>query len=152
MIALKDLLHVVPLLAELCLCGNAVPFSHPVGPYNTSIITSELVDRHRLDPYAPSIQPRALMISVFHPVSSAMCDLYQEPYMDLVTAAFEDSKYADVGVLPGAVESLTLETCQRRLNRHQNPNPLVRASTYPLILFSPGMGNTRLIYNAMAQQ
>lgn len=152
MVALKDLLQVAFILAELCLRGNAIPFSPPVGPYNTTIVTSELVDHHRLDPYAPSIRPRALMISIFYPTSFTTCNLSQEPYMDPITAAFEDSKYAYAGVLPGTIESLTLETCLHRLNSHQNPNHLVKASTFPLVLFSPGMGNTRLIYSAMAQQ
>lgn len=126
---------------------NAIQFPPPLGPYNTTLVTTSLVDYHRMDPYSLDHELRTLMISVFCPVSPATCDLHETSYMDPITAAFEDSEYAYAGVLPGTIESLTLETCQKRPNIHRNPDLLVKTSPYPLILFSPGMGNTRLLYN-----
>lgn len=70
--------------------------------------------------------------------------------MDPISAAFEDGEYASVGVLAGSFGSLTLQTCK--------PCPAANSSrhakelNYPLVLFSPGMGNSRLLYSAMAQQ
>jgi hypothetical protein len=148
----KRLLQTAFLLGELCLSIIAVCFPPPIGPYNTSIVTAELVDDNRLDPYASTPQPRALMVSIFHPVSPAACSLHEAPYMDPITAAFEDAEYADVGVLPGTFEDITLGICQQNIWSNLNPNRFVKLSTFPLVLFSPGMGNTRFIYSAMAQQ
>lgn len=122
-----------------CVC-NAASFPPPIGRYGTSIVTAELIDHHRLDPYAPDREPRALMISIFLPVDSAVCNLHAIPYMDSITAAFEDSEYADVGVPPGAVESLSLEECLQSSKSNKNYNTLKVAPSYPLVLFSTGMG------------
>lgn len=133
-------------------CCYAIQFPPPIGPYNTTLVTTKLVDYDRVDPYSADHELRTLMISVFSPASSAMCDLHDISYMDPITAAFEDSEYAYAGVLPGSVESLALKTCQKQPGSNLKPVPLVKTPAYPLILFSPGMGNSRLLYNYMAQQ
>ena len=146
------LLQAALFFGQLCPSINAICFPPPIGHYNTSIVTAELVDHSRLDPYASTPRPRSLMISLFKPVSPSACSLYQAPYMDPITAAFEDAEYAGVGVLPGSVEALSLEICQRNTRLELTPGHFVKVPTYPLILFSPGMGNTRLFYSAMARQ
>ncbi|KAF5011389.1 hypothetical protein F66182_15367, partial [Fusarium sp. NRRL 66182] len=70
--------------------------------------------------------------------------------MDPISATFEDAEYAPVGVPAGAFDSLTLQTCKpcpasTSSRRVKEPN-------YPLVLFSPGLGNSRLLYSAIAQQ
>lgn len=148
----RRLLQAALLLGELCLSVKSVSFPPPIGPYKTSIVTTELVDHHRRDPYAPGSQPRALMVSLFYPVSQNECSPYQSPYMDPITAAFEDTEYAYAGILPGSFGLPTLEVCQRNSKSNSHPHHQERAKAYPLVLFSPGMGNTRLLYNGMAQQ
>ena len=149
-VTLHGLFQTAMIFGELCLGINAICFPPPIGHYNTSIVISELVDHRRLDPYAPTHQLRSLMISIFKPVSPSECSLSPAPYMDPITAAFEDAEYADDGVPPGSVEALSLEICQR----HPRPSPghFAKVPTYPLVLFSPGMGDSRLLYSAMAQQ
>lgn len=148
-IASKYLMQATLLLTEFH-PSNAVCFPPPIGRYNTSITTAKLIDHNRLDPYAPTPQPRALMISLFYPVSPASCSPYSTSYMDPITAAFEDAEYAQEGVPAGAVGSLTLQICQDPKPNTHSARPVQMSN--PLILFSPGLGNTRLWYSAMAQQ
>lgn len=151
----KRLVQAALLLGVLCLGAKSISFPPLIGPYNTSMVMTELVDRRRWDPYAPTYQPRALMISLFYPVSRAACSPHQSPYMDPITAAYEDDEYAYAGILPGALESITLEICQRHSKSNLYSGHRERGQRlpiYPLVLFSPGMGNTRLLYNGMAQQ
>ena len=146
------LLQVAFVLGQLCLTIIAICFPPPIGSYNTSIITTKLIDHRRLDPYAPTAQPRSLMISLFKPASPPACSLYLTPYLDPITATFEDAEYAYAGALPGSIEALRLEICHRHTRLDSYPGHFVKVPTYPLVLFSPGMGRTRLLYNAMAQQ
>ncbi len=129
---------------------GAVSFPAPEGLFNTSIATTQLIDHHRLDQYAPTPQPRTLMISLFHPVPPAACCLSLTTYMDPISATFEDEEYAPVGVPAGAFSSLTLQSCKPY--PASNPSRRVKSPNYPLVLFSPGLGNSRLLYSAMAQQ
>ncbi|EAW19349.1 PAF acetylhydrolase family protein [Aspergillus fischeri NRRL 181] len=138
------------LFTQLLLNSNAVSFPGTVGPYNTSIATTQLIDHHRLDPYAPTPQPRTLMISLFHPVPPAACCPSLTSYMDPITATFEDEQYAQTGIPAGAFGSLTLQTCKPYTNPTSSGR--VKGPKFPLVLFSPGLGNTRLLHSVMAQQ
>ncbi|OOQ87298.1 PAF acetylhydrolase family protein [Penicillium brasilianum] len=146
----KQRLLLAGLFAQLLPSIGAVSFPAAVGSFNTSIATTQLIDHHRVDPYAPTPQPRTLMISLFHPVPPASCCLSPTPYMDPISATFEDEEYAPVGVPAGAFGSLTLQTC--KFCPASNPSRCVKGSDYPLVLFSSGLGNSRLLYSAMAQQ
>jgi dienelactone hydrolase len=121
----------------------AVSFPLPSGQFNTSIKTVQLTDYSRLDPYAPTRQFRTLMVSIFHP---SECTASMTPYMDAITAAYLDSEYSQYGIPAGTFEALNLQAC--------SPSGAddVSKSPYPILLFSPGMGDTRLIYSALAQQ
>ncbi|EAW09126.1 PAF acetylhydrolase family protein [Aspergillus clavatus NRRL 1] len=134
------------LFTQLLPSISAVPFPATIGPYNTSVVTAQLIDHHRLDPYAPTPQPRTLMISLFHPVPPPACCPSLTPYMDPISATFEDERYAQAGIPAGAFSSLALQNCK------PCPSRRVKRSNYPLILFSSGLGNIRLLYSAMAQQ
>ncbi|RAO72902.1 uncharacterized protein BHQ10_008914 [Talaromyces amestolkiae] len=138
------------LFTQLLPSIGAVSFPTAVGFFNTSIATTQLIDHQRLDPYAPTPQPRTLMISLFHPVPPAACYPSLTPYMDPISATFEDGEYAPVGVPAGAFGSLTLQTCKPC--PASNPSRRVKGPSYPLILFSPGQGNSRLLYSAVVQQ
>lgn len=138
-------------LTEIAICFagitvtvSAAIFPPPTGLYNTTLTTAMLIDHSRLDPFAPTPQPRALMVSVFNPVSPCHCSLSFPPYMVPTTAAFEDIQLAQYGLPDGSFESLNLQVCHR-----QN---LQKSRNYPIILFSPALGTTRLFYSAIAQQ
>lgn len=143
-------LMLAALSTQLFLSSNAVSFPGLVGPYNTSVATTQLIDHHRLDPYAPAPQSRTLMISLFYPVPPAACCPFLTSYMDPITATFEDEQYAQAGIPAGAFGSLTLQTC--KLCTISASSRQAKGPKYPLVLFSSGLGNSRLLYSAMAQQ
>ncbi|KAH7409699.1 PAF acetylhydrolase family protein [Cadophora sp. MPI-SDFR-AT-0126] len=121
----------------------AISLPPPTGPYNTTLTTFKLTDKSRLDPYAPIKTPRALMISVFNPLPASQCSALLTPYMDPITAELKDALYAPLGIPAGTFGSINLQTCK------SNPRS---AEAYPIVIFSPGSGNSRLGYSAMAQQ
>lgn len=137
-------------LLSLSLAGiqqtvHAISFPPPTGPYNTTVVTTDLVDHNRLDPFAPTNQSRAIMISVFNPVTPKSCSLMLSPYMDPITAPFEDARLTQYGLPNGLFESLALKTCKPTSQTKQSVN-------FPVLLFSPAAGTTRLFYSAIAQQ
>ncbi|KAF3397158.1 putative 1-alkyl-2-acetylglycerophosphocholine esterase [Talaromyces pinophilus] len=138
------------LFTQLLRSIGAVSFPAAVGSFNTSIATTQLIDHQRLDPYAPTPQPRTLMISLIHPVPPAVCSPSLISYMDPISATFEDEEYAPDGIPAGAFGSLTLQTCKPC--PASNSSCRVKGPNYPLVLFSPGLGNSRLLYSAIAQQ
>ncbi|KAL5317136.1 hypothetical protein ACEPPN_014230 [Leptodophora sp. 'Broadleaf-Isolate-01'] len=133
--------------AGLILAGiiqaSALTLPAPIGPYNTTLASFKFTDKNRLDPYAPTKTPRALMISVFNPIPASQCSASLTPYMDPITAEFKDASYASLGIPAGTFESINMQTC-----RPSSRN----AKAYPIVLFSTGSGNSRLIYGVMAQQ
>lgn len=159
MIELQFQFLVVPLLLPAVL---AATFPPPSGPFNTSLTITEVTDYTRLDPYSPTPSPRSLMISIFKPQT---CIATPTPYMDPITAAWTDSQFAEYGIPNGTFESLHLLTCPSSDSNPLKPIPKpnrykeIRRETktekddkFPLLLFSPGLGNPRLYYSAIAQQ
>jgi dienelactone hydrolase len=118
----------------------------PGGPYNTVIRTAKLVDHDRLDPFAPTNQSRTLMISLFIPVPASRCGILEPTtYMPPATALLYDTIYGSLGIPNGTFGSFKLQTCS-------NPSSSsISVGQYPLLIFSPGLGNSRLQYNALVQ-
>ncbi|KAK0110176.1 hypothetical protein ONS95_002827 [Cadophora gregata] len=83
------------------------------------------------------------MISVFNPIPASQCSALLTPYMDPITAELKDALYAPLGIPAGTFGSIDLQTCK--------PSPR-NAKAYPIVVFSPGSGNSRLGYSVMAQQ
>ncbi|MCJ1307242.1 hypothetical protein MMC25_000888 [Agyrium rufum] len=124
-----------------CLTQNILPL--PNGTFSTSLKTTLLIDESRLDPFAPSPELRAIAISTFYPLpATKRCTLSSSPYMPPLTAAFEDQAYAVYGVPNGTFAKLRLSTC--------NDNTAA-AAHHPIVLFSPALGTSRFVYNALAQ-
>ncbi|KAF8854343.1 PAF acetylhydrolase family protein [Acephala macrosclerotiorum] len=139
----KFIYQVASTLPGLLHISNALSFLPPNGPYNTSLTITALTDKYRLDPFAPTLQSRALMISIFTPVQPFSCNASFSSYMEITTAAFEDARLEAYGLPSGLFESLSLQTCQQQS---------LDLPDFPIILFSPAAWTTRLFYSAMAQQ
>jgi hypothetical protein len=81
----------------------------PTGRFDTAITSMKLVDKDRLDPLAPTPQPRELMISLFSPIpktrSRKTC---LAEYMPLETARYENSFFEQSGIPLGTLEQLRL--------------------------------------------
>ena len=130
-----------------------IPFIHaaivlpkPTGRYEVGINTMKLVDKTRkLDPFAPDNRTRAIMVSAFYPVekTSACYPTRIVKYMPPVTATFISNEYSIYGIPNGTFEGIGVQTC--RLGAQVSDD-------YPIVLFSPGLGGSRLIYQVIAQQ
>ncbi|GKT59418.1 PAF acetylhydrolase family protein [Colletotrichum tofieldiae] len=131
---------------------QAVLVSPPTGPYAVSMSVQGLTDNARLDPYAPKDDPhsRRVMISTFLPVDEGKtpCSGRERvPYMTPLVAKAYDELGTAVGLPNGTFSAFEMEFCQTRKCSCQRSR-----SKFPLVLFSPGWGNPRLLYGAMARE
>jgi predicted dienelactone hydrolase len=125
---------------------SAIIVRPPLGEYGVATTTMELVDHSRNDSYAPKPEHRRIMVSAYFPATSLKkCQPVVLPYMTPATATVYDEMYAPLGIPNGTFGSLELSTCAfPRKDRSRRKN-------FPIVLFSPGLGNSRLQYGAMAQ-
>ncbi|KAK1997848.1 PAF acetylhydrolase [Colletotrichum falcatum] len=131
---------------------QAALVSPPTGSYAVSMSVQSLTDNARLDPYAPKYEPhsRQVMISTFLPVDKAKtpCSGWKRvPYMTPLVAKAYDELGTAVGLPNGTFSAFEMEFCQTRAFSCQESR-----SKFPLVLFSPGWGNPRLLYGAMARE
>ena len=128
-------------------CGPQLLLPKPNGPYEVSLGIMELVDSSRLQPFAPGPQPRNLMVSCFYPANPNM-PTTSTPYMDPVTALFEDENFeaSPLSFPNGTFESLALSMATKR-SRYL---PSLAVHPFPVVLFSPAEGTTRLFYSTIA--
>ena len=126
---------------------SAATIPIPSGPYGVTLRTTQLINPAMLDPWAPSKSFRHIMVSVFYPtINQTECRQKTVPYMPPSTASFFDQMYSTVGLPDGSFKDLELTICDVNITAKRPKLP-----PYPIILFSPGLGNSRLIYSAIAQ-
>ncbi|OHF02223.1 PAF acetylhydrolase [Colletotrichum orchidophilum] len=140
------------IICALASATQAVLVSGPTGPYAVSMSVQDLTDNTRLDPYAPvnNTHFRRLMTSTFMPVDKlkSSCEGYERvPYMTPLVAQAYDQLGVAVGLSNGSFSSFEMEFCQPRARSCKRTR-----SSFPLVLFSPGSGNPRLLYGAMARE
>ncbi|KAG9938712.1 PAF acetylhydrolase family protein, partial [Aureobasidium melanogenum] len=135
------------LLSFFATLTTAIVVQPPLGRYGVASTVMELVDISRNDTYAPKPESRRIMVSSYYPANSLKnCQPVMLPYMPPATAAVYDQMYAPIGIPNGTFGSFELSTCAfNRKDRSRGPND------FPIVLFSPGLGNSRLLYGAMAQ-
>lgn len=133
------------LLADVARATSAI-IPLPPGPYGVALKTTEMVIPGMVDPFAPSKQDRRIVLSAFYPTTMRRdCRQTQIPYMPPATAYVYDQIFAPLGLPNGTFEALELTMC--------NPNPITSRSNraqYPVVVFSPGLSNSRLIYSSVA--
>lgn len=127
---------------------TALLIQQPNGAYTVALSTATLVDSGRIDPYDPAHGKRNVTLSLFYPVHKEEC--YQTctiPYMPPATAAYYNSLISAFNISGNnTFESFKLQVCCK-----PSPRATRNATTFPLILFSAGLGGSRLIYNVLAQ-
>lgn len=118
----------------------SVPLPAPPGPYPVGTRPLQLVDHSRRDTLAPTAQNRTLMIQLWYPAAHA--NRYPiAPYMPTEAARYEDQTLK----LPaGTFESV-------RSYGHLDAPPAPAPSGWPVVLFSPGLGTTRLLYTTLVE-
>lgn len=127
---------------------KALLIPEPHGQYTIALSTAKLIDESRIDPYDPNNGKRAVMISLFYPIDRKECNqTCLVPYTPPITAAYFDAEIATFGISSnGTFESFQLQVCCK---------PSLKAAEdvtkFPLVLFSAGLGGSRLKYNVVAQ-
>lgn len=129
--------------------ANQVLLPKPDGAYEVGLGIMELTDKSRLQLFAPTVQQRKFMVSLFYPVHSHKSTT-PVSYMPPGTAAFEDSsELSDPGsaglISPnGTFEKLALQIASK--------SPQTQGTLdFPIVLFSPGEATSRLFYSVIAQ-
>lgn len=119
----------------------------PIGPYGVSLIDAQVIDKSRRDPYT-NASARIIPFTVISPAGPAgRCNITIHPYMPDATASFWETS------LPSPTEGFNLSISfnntftQTELSLCK-PVP-AQQNEYPVILFSPALGNSREFYHIM---
>ncbi|KAL7796777.1 Alpha/Beta hydrolase protein [Trichoderma ceciliae] len=145
------------LLAPFCLIlsvSQAVLVPGPTGSYAVAMKEQPLTDTSRADPLDPTgkSKTRRLLVSLYLPVdkSRRSCPAVTVPYMTPPVAASYGQQATQVGLPDTLYNPFQMEFCDLKklspCGRAPNKN-----KKFPLILFDPGFGESRLIYSAMAR-
>jgi dienelactone hydrolase len=122
---------------------SALTLSPSLSHYGVATSTLELTNPAQpQDPFHPGQERRRLMLSAFYPAGEKeQCEPIAFPYMPPKTAAAYDAMYASLGVPKNSFASVEMALCKPSEEQ---------GAEYPLVLFSPGMGDSRLVYNFIA--
>lgn len=124
--------------------ATIVPLPSSNGPCDVTLHASELVDTSRTDPYDPKGGKRSIMITTFTPFNCG--DVLSTSYIPNATARYEDKSFQSFGLPPGTFESLRIQT-----QTQQQPRPFSLQGDYPVVLFSPALATSRLMYTLLLQ-
>lgn len=145
-------MHLTTIFLFFAASNAQILLPKPSGRYVVNQTIVQLTDDSRIDPYQPGNIPRSVLISTFYPSSElkASSQFCPSPYLPPLTAAFLDQKYSVVGLPNGTFEQFQLQLpCP---TTSSNKNCLSSKQNFPVILFSPGSGVSRLLYSVLAQQ
>lgn len=139
-------------LSLLLSVTQALIVPSPPGPYSVAVKHFELIDLNRTDSLAPRPNTkRRFMSSVYLPIDAEHeCKHLTVPYMPMLTAKVFGQMGEELGVPQGTLEQFEMEFCDlTTVTLDMNADSEKRL--YPVAIFSPGYGGTRLIYGAMAR-
>ena len=138
-------LGALALLVALQTLVQSTLLPKPGGKYKIGTKTMDFEDVDRLDPFAPKPETRRVMTSAFFPVAvdEDCFPLHNVQYMPGNTAKEEDKIFEKLGVPSKGFEKLELSVCR--------DGAIVDSSKH-VLLFSPDLGVSRLIYTAIAAE
>ena len=134
-------------IAVLCHTSLATvaTIPNPDGAYGIAYATTQLINDEMLDPYAPKEQHRRIMLSAFYPTTEMQyCQQRRLRYMPSGTASIYNQLYEDYGLQNGTFDTLEMTFCGQNAASTRGKNP-----RYPVVLFSPGLGDSRLLYSSI---
>ncbi|KND89412.1 Platelet-activating factor acetylhydrolase [Tolypocladium ophioglossoides CBS 100239] len=138
-------------LAAVLAASQAVLVPGPPGPFHVAMRVQGFTDTSRPDPYAPKDKPhpRRVLISMFLPLEPwRKYPVELVPYMPPRTAKIFGDDAAALGLPNDTFARFELEVSKlpiagaKRKRHHEHH--------YPLVLFSPGFGGSRLANSAGA--
>ncbi|MCJ1238413.1 hypothetical protein MMC14_006402 [Varicellaria rhodocarpa] len=135
-------------VAVLATSASQVILPKPSGFYNVGRSVTELIDNSRTQPFAPDVEPRRLMITVFYPVIP-LHPATRGPYMPPETARIEDGELSADGLAApnGTFERVALHLASNESIQNLTHRGPLHSS---LVLFMPAEGTTRLFYSQIA--
>ncbi|KAK8001217.1 PAF acetylhydrolase family protein [Apiospora marii] len=150
-------MHFHLVLPFISLAG-ALMLPNPTGPYPVSVVVESLTDKSRLDPYAPSgsSHQRRVVTSLFLPVNSTAVrsEVRTVPYMTPLVAEDYGLLATTIGLPNSTFASFKVNTTHVlgvRCSNKSRSTSNARWPRLPLIIFSPGFGQSRLLYGTMAR-
>ena len=145
-------MHSLLLLNALLTITTALTLPEPNGSYNVAVQVYSLTDLDRMDPYAPPATPheRKVLISMFWPFKARRsCATHPASYMPPVTAQMYGLAAEALGLSNETFADFKINFCE--IGTVNNCDRDSRRPRLPLAIFSPGAGNSRLLYSAMAK-
>ena len=127
--------------------GNAIELPKPNGPYSVAVRTHAMIDKHRIDPYDSKRGHRNVLASIFWPVASSSCSETTVPYMAPAVAKLYGQKAQSMGLSNETFAAFEYSAC----SLPSTPKGCGSKKRFPLVIFSPGAGNSRLLYSNMAR-
>ncbi|KAF4964491.1 hypothetical protein FSARC_7593 [Fusarium sarcochroum] len=131
--------------------GNAVLLPKPSGPYGVALKVHAMTDNHRIDPYDPKHGQRQVLASIFWPVDADSCSKKKAPYMPPATAEIYGKQAEQMGLSKDTFKAFEMEVCSVSTSSKCKSQGNEKKQKFPLAIFSPGAGNSRLLYSAMAR-
>lgn len=124
--------------------------SHP-GPFSVTMQVQALTDHSRTDPLNKTVN-RQVLLSVFWPVpDSTKCANGIITYMPPATAASYGPLAQSAGLPANIFSSFQLELCKLPDEKNGSCRGRRRTPRFPLVLFSPGLAESRLLYSVTAK-
>ncbi len=144
-------MHVILLTGMLLGIAKAVVVpSHP-GPFSVTMRVKALIDHSRTDPLNKTVK-RQVLLSVFVPVSdSTKCSNEIIAYMPLATATSYGPLAQSAGLPANIFSSFQLELCKLPDIKNGSCRGGRKTPRFPLVLFSPGLAESRLLYSVTAK-
>lgn len=121
----------------------------PPGPYSVAVKHFELIDQNRTDPLAPEPDTkRRFMASAYLPIAAGHhCDSEVVTYLPPRTATVFGQVGAELGLPKGMLDNFEMEFCNMSTVKTDN----YERRAFPIAVFSPGLGGSRLLYGALAK-
>ncbi len=122
----------------------------PPGPYSVAVRAFELVDKSRIDPFAPEANTtRRFMASAYLPINTQYeCNDEIVPYMPAITASVFGKVGETLGVPEEVISEFEMKFCNISTVKLDKDTG---KKQFPVAVFSPGLGGTRLVYGALAR-
>ncbi|KAI6601265.1 hypothetical protein MCOR12_004335 [Pyricularia oryzae] len=131
--------------------AQAVVVPSHSGPFSVTMQVKALTDQSRTDPFNKTVK-RQVLLSVFSPIpDGTKCSNEIIAYMPSVTAASYGTLAQSAGLPADIFSSFQLELCKLPNVHNRNCQEAGRTTRFPLVLFSPGMAESRLLYSVTAK-
>jgi dienelactone hydrolase len=122
--------------------GPALRLPEPTGPWPAGTTSLWLTDASRPDPWAPGVNARELMVSLWYPAEPS--DARPAPYMTPAESGLQLTSRGITGIPQDTLSTVAA-------NAAGNAPPAGRRRSLPLVVLSPGFTNSRSALTALAE-